>query len=72
MDGEKHVCPKKDALLQARAEATREYASAVRNLAKLRQSHTSFNDRAWKSEQARIKAEQARLNYERHVSEHGC
>jgi hypothetical protein len=67
-------CEERSRLLQAYNEATREFSdrvSALNARIGVTPKHEyDLMERA--SEDARLKSEQARIAYERHVADHGC
>jgi hypothetical protein len=67
-------CEERSRLLQAYNDATREFServSALNARIGVTQKHEyELLERA--AEDARLKSEQARIAYERHVADHGC
>lgn len=66
-------CPEREALLVRRREATNNFTCAVRDFLEARNGTAAvFRIALGRSEQARLIAEKARLEFEVHVLRHGC
>ena len=72
--GKSTACEEKQQLLTAYRTAAHRYNVAVEALCLARNGSqkTDYNRMLRTSELARAKSEQARINFEAHVAEHGC
>jgi hypothetical protein len=70
----KDLCREKDRLLDINVNVTHAYAEAVKKLHQCseRKDASQFEALHRIAETARNRAENARIDYERHVAEHGC
>jgi hypothetical protein len=70
----KYFCREKDRLLEIRLKVANEYTGAVNRLNQCPEGKdvSQFRVLYHIAEEVRLRAESARIDYERHVAEHGC